>query len=239
MNDETEQTGTPTLPGEPAPPDDATIVSDDTRPFTHRRDADVGALASGTAFASAELRYQVLRLHAQGGLGEVFVAHDADLRREVALKEIRGEFAHDLDRETRFLREAEITGGLEHPGIVPIYGLGRHRNGRPYYVMRFIRGESFKEAIARFHKSREPYDGPGPRAVEFRKLLARFLDVCNAIEYAHSQGVVHRDLKPANVMLGPFGEALVVDWGWPRSSTVPVRRTRPSRSACARVRSRT
>ncbi len=114
--------------------------------------------------------------------------------------------------------EAEITGGLEHPGIVPVYGLGTYPDGRPYYAMRFIRGDSLKEAIAAFH-SREASGNDGKRAgprtdvVAFRNLLRRFLDVCNAIEYAHSRGVLHRDLKPGNIIVGRYGETLVVDWG--------------------------
>ena len=113
--------------------------------------------------------------------------------------------------------EAEVTGGLEHPGIVPVYGLGRYEDGRPYYAMRFIKGDSLQEAADRLHK--QEGDGQGPAkpvdftGVEFRKLLGRFVDVCQAIEYAHSRGVLHRDLKPGNIMLGKYGETLVVDWG--------------------------
>jgi serine/threonine-protein kinase len=143
----------------------------------------------------------------------VFVALDGELPREVALKEIQLRHADDPDSRSRFLREAKVTGKLEHPGIVPVYGLGRHADGRPYYAMRFIRGDSLQEAIDRFHRPEEAPPDPGERALEFRKLLGRFLDACNAIAYAHSRGVLHRDLKPANIMLGPYGETLVVDWG--------------------------
>ena len=108
--------------------------------------------------------------------------------------------------------EAEITGGLEHPGIVPVYGLGTYGDGRPYYAMRFMRGDSLKEAIAAFHTD-ETIKRPGRRSLELRKLLRRFVDVCNAIDYAHSRGVLHRDIKPANVIVGKHGETLVVDWG--------------------------
>ena len=96
-------------------------------------------------------RYQVLRPHARGGLGEVSVALDQELHREVALKEIQARFAHDAESRGRFVREAEITGGLEHPGIVPVYGLGAHADGRPYYAMRLIQGETLRDAIAKFH----------------------------------------------------------------------------------------
>jgi serine/threonine protein kinase len=159
------------------------------------------------------LRFRILRPHAKGGLGIVFVAHDGELHREVALKEIQ---VHHADREesrARFLLEAEVTGGLEHPGIVPVYGLGHYADGRPFYAMRLIKGDSLKEAIARFHEADRPGRDPGERTLALRELLRRFVDVCNAVAYAHSRGVLHRDLKPGNVMVGAYGETLVVDWG--------------------------
>jgi len=162
---------------------------------------------------SSGLCFRILRAHARGGLGQVFVAHDEELHREVALKQIQDQHADNPESRGRFLREAEITGGLEHPGIVPVYGLGHYADGRPFYAMRFIRGDSLKNAIERFHQADVPSRDPGARAVEFRKLLGRFLDVCNAVAYAHSRGVLHRDLKPGNIMLGKYGETLVVDWG--------------------------
>jgi tetratricopeptide (TPR) repeat protein/tRNA A-37 threonylcarbamoyl transferase component Bud32 len=143
----------------------------------------------------------------------VFVARDEELRREVALKEIQPRRADDPASRARFLLEAEVTGGLEHPGIVPVYGLGQYGDGRPFYAMRFIKGDSLKEAIKRFHDADRPGRHPGERALALRGLLGRFVDVCNAVDYAHSRGVLHRDLKPGNVMLGKYGETLVVDWG--------------------------
>jgi tetratricopeptide (TPR) repeat protein/tRNA A-37 threonylcarbamoyl transferase component Bud32 len=175
-----------------------------------------GAKAMTTAgyrAAAAQSRFRILRRHAWGGLGEVFLAYDEELHREVALKEIRPDRADDSVSRARFLLEAEVTGSLEHPGIVPVYGLGEFSGGRPYYAMRFIRGDSLKAAIARFHVADGPGRDPGERAMALRGLLRRFVDVCNAIAYAHSRGVIHRDLKPANIMLGKFGETLVVDWG--------------------------
>jgi serine/threonine-protein kinase len=160
-------------------------------------------------------RYRILRQHATGGLGRVFVAYDPELKREVALKEIHARYSHLADCRARFLLEAEVTGRLEHPGIVPVYGLGRHADGLPYYAMRFIQGESLKDAIQRFHASRIADNGR--RALELRHLLGVFLSVCQAVRYAHSRGIVHRDLKPENVMLGKFGETLVVDWGLAKS----------------------
>jgi WD40 repeat protein/serine/threonine protein kinase len=165
----------------------------------------------GTPSASGS-RFHVLRPHAQGGIGKVSVAFDAELQREVALKQIKPERADDQDSRSRFKFEAEVTGRLEHPGIVPVYGLGTDGQGRPYYAMRFVRGTSFEEAIKRFHDGDNGRDSRR-RTLALRHLLTRFVDVCQTIAYAHSRGVLHRDLKPANVLLGPFNESLVVDWG--------------------------
>jgi tRNA A-37 threonylcarbamoyl transferase component Bud32 len=163
------------------------------------------------------MRYRRLRQHARGGLGAVFVALDEELHREVALKEIQDGHADEPDARARFLREAELTGKLEHPGVVPVYGLGAYPGGRPFYAMRFIRGESMQAAIRRFHQADEdPRRDPGERSLALRELLSRFVAVCNAVAYAHSRGVLHRDIKPANCMLGEFGETLVVDWGLAR-----------------------
>lgn len=158
-------------------------------------------------------RFRILRPLARGGLGEVFVAHDCDLGREVALKEIQDRYAHHPDSRARFLLEAEVTGRLEHPGIVPIYGMGQYPDGRPYYAMRLIRGETLQEAITRFHAESAKGLDIGERILALRRLLGRFIEICRTINYAHGQSVLHRDLKPANVMLGPHGEVLVVDWG--------------------------
>jgi eukaryotic-like serine/threonine-protein kinase len=189
-----------------------------------------------------EQRFQLIRQHAKGGIGQVWLARDSELQRDVAVKEIQPRYAESEIQRARFVLEAEITGNLEHPGIVPVYSLGRNREGRPYYAMRFIRGESLSVAIKRFHKkirddagaSSDLAGAPEVKAgapevkagapevkaavqskwgIEFRQLIGRFLDVCDAMDYAHSRNVLHRDLKPANIMLGPYGETLVVDWG--------------------------
>jgi WD40 repeat protein/tRNA A-37 threonylcarbamoyl transferase component Bud32 len=167
--------------------------------------------------ATAGSRFRIVRLLARGGIGQVMRALDTELNREVAIKELQPAHADDEAIRERFLREAEITGKLEHPGIVPVYGLGSDAQGRPFYAMRLVRGQSFQEATREFHQR----GGLSHRfaGVEFQKLLRRFLHVCETVTFAHSRGIIHRDLKPANILLGPFGETLVVDWGLARASS--------------------
>ena len=155
-------------------------------------------------------RFRIVRFHKSGGLGQIYVAYDEELGREVALKEILPDKAADTDLRSRFVLEAEINGGLEHPGIVPVYSLGTYDDGLPFYAMRFVEGDSLREAIESCHKE---HPRPDPTTGEFRKLLGRFVHVCQAIAFAHSKGVLHRDLKPHNVMLGRYGETLLIDWG--------------------------
>jgi WD40 repeat protein/serine/threonine protein kinase len=188
------------------------------RIVTHRdttaRDSEATMTYGVVPAPAAGSRFCILRPHAKGGLGQVSVAFDSELNREVALKELRPERAADPDSRARFLLEAEVTGRLEHPGVVPVYGLGSDAQGRPFYAMRFVKGQNLKEAIDRFHAA-EKSDGSDSRQwnLALRQLLNRFIAVCNVIAYAHSRGVIHRDLKPANILLGPYGETLVVDWG--------------------------
>ncbi len=135
----------------------ATEADDDNDP-----DRTAGLSVGGST--SDGQRFRLLRPHARGGLGEVFVALDAELHREVALKQILERHADDPVSRQRFVAEAEITGGLEHPGVVPVYGLGTYGGGRPYYAMRFIKGDSLKEAIDAFHQQRHrapPSPPPG------------------------------------------------------------------------------
>ncbi len=183
-------------------------------------DASRGFSSAGVT-APSGTRFRIVRPYAKGGLGEVFVARDEELHREVAVKQIQHRHADNLSSRQRFVLEAEITGGLEHPGIVPVYGLGSYADGRPYYAMRFIRGDSLKEAIERFHGPKLKPVSEAERSLELRGLLGRFIDVCDAIDYAHSRGVLHRDLKPGNIMLGKYGETLVVDWGLAKTADSP------------------
>jgi eukaryotic-like serine/threonine-protein kinase len=188
-----------------------------TQGTSHDPDRTVDHVSSSGAAVNIGGSYRVLRPHARGGLGEVFLALDPQLDRQVALKELRAHLAYDPHSQSRFLLEARLTGGLQHPGIVPVYGLGRYADGRPYYAMRFIEGETLKQAIDRFHAPESAPRETREREISFRRLLRSLIDACNAVAYAHSRGVVHRDLKPENIMLGRFGETLVVDWGIAKS----------------------
>jgi eukaryotic-like serine/threonine-protein kinase len=182
---------------------DATNVNHDADDHSH------GTLIYDGVSSGGGQSFEILRPLARGGLGEVFVARDGRLNREVALKLIDGPQAGDAQSKARFLLEAEITGGLEHPGIVPVYALGENSDGRLFYAMRLVRGETLKERIRKFHSAGSIARQP----VAFRQLLNHFVRICDIVAYAHSRGVLHRDLKPSNVMLGKFGETLVVDWG--------------------------
>jgi eukaryotic-like serine/threonine-protein kinase len=163
------------------------------------------------AVLSATAVYRPQRHHARGGLGEVLVAYQEELDRAVALKRVRPDKLHEEARR-RFYREAAITARLQHPGIVPIYGLGQDEDG-PFYTMPLIEGQTLQQAIDAFHGEESSGRDPGRRALRFRGLLQQLVAVCNTMAYVHDQGVIHRDLKPSNIMLGRYGETLVMDWG--------------------------
>ncbi len=153
-----------------------------------------------------------LDLHAKGGLGVIYQGEDRVLNRRVAVKFIREQYARDRESRERFQLEREITGRLEHPGIVPVYGVGQAESGRLFYAMRFIDGMTLDVAIKEFHQA----NGKKPIRVTnrtLRGLLTRFVTVCQTVAFAHNRGIIHRDIKPDNVMLGRFGETLLVDWG--------------------------
>ncbi|MEM7453963.1 MAG: serine/threonine-protein kinase [Planctomycetota bacterium] len=159
------------------------------------------------------LRFSAESIHASGGLGNIWLAHDHELNRKVALKEIRNKHAGNPALQARFIQEAMITGALDHPGVAPVYSLSRFRDGRPYYAMRLVRGATLAERIRAFHENETAGQSDLRENLEFRRLIGHFLDACNTIEYAHSRGVVHRDIKPGNILIGEYGETLVVDWG--------------------------
>lgn len=162
---------------------------------------------SGTAtFAGHPHPFTEYAPHAKGGLGEVLRANDPSLNRTVAVKRILQKRAKDPESRRRFLVEAEITARLEHPGVVPVYGLYVDEQGGPSYAMRFVEGPTLWDEI-------QVYYAGAADPIQFRRLLQSFIQVCQTVAYAHTRGVIHRDLKPQNILLGKFGETLVVDWG--------------------------
>ncbi|CAN5658036.1 hypothetical protein BH09MYX1_BH09MYX1_03380 [soil metagenome] len=153
--------------------------------------------------ATASARYVFREILGVGGMGEVKLCRDEHIGREVALKVLRGSASASADQ--RFIREARVQGQLEHPNVVPVYDVGRDREGALFFTMKRIRGITLEDAI------RPPPGAPQPYPT--RRLLGAFTSVCLTVEYAHARGVLHRDLEPANIMLGEFGEVNVLDWG--------------------------
>ncbi len=183
----------------------------ETRDPGQKKPSKKGKAAHETANRwDAEQRYPLVTNFARGGLGQIWMANDSRLRREVAFKELLPSALKNRNALERFLEEAQITGQLEHPSIVPIYDIGYQENGTPFYAMKLVRGETMEKEIENLHQL--PKDSP-EWTLAFRKLIANFIDICNAMAFAHDRGVLHRDLKPLNVMIGAFGETLVLDWG--------------------------
>jgi eukaryotic-like serine/threonine-protein kinase len=158
--------------------------------------------------AESKARYSLTHLHAKGGMGQVWLARDTALGRQIALKELRPDQVDNSIVCSRFLYEAKITAQLEHPGIVPVYEVGEGEV--PYYTMRFVQGRTLSEAIRAYHKKQATRASSPVGMVE---LLTAFVGVCHAVAYAHSRGIIHRDLKGRNVVLGEFGEVILLDWG--------------------------
>jgi eukaryotic-like serine/threonine-protein kinase len=166
----------------------------------------------GPIFLQGSGRYEIRSEHGRGGQARVMLAFDRVIGREIALKELLPERVSSpsgaektlslTTAAARFLREARITGQLDHPAIVPVYEIGRNEEGRLYYTMQLVRGRTFAQALSSCKTI-------GDRL----RLLDHFLDLCQAIAFAHSRRVIHRDIKPENVMVGEFGETVLLDWG--------------------------
>lgn len=141
-------------------------------------------------------------------MGEVELARDNDIRRTVAVKRLRSDVQSE-EALHRFADEVRIVGQLEHPAIVPVYDVGKDEAGQVYLVMKHLNGETMEDIIAKLRAGESSY--LKQYTIEYRVHL--FLGILDAIRYAHARGIIHRDLKPANVMIGPFGEVTVLDWG--------------------------
>jgi serine/threonine-protein kinase len=149
-------------------------------------------------------RYELVEKIAQGGIGVVWRARDVDLGRPAAIKVLRTAYGRSPETIERFVEEAQIGGQLQHPGIVPVYGLGVLEDYRPYFAMKLIKGRTLAELLG---DRRSPGE-------DRRRLLSFYERICQTLAYAHARGVIHRDLKPRNIMIGAFDEVQVVDWGF-------------------------
>lgn len=166
---------------------------------------------SASSTLTASHRFDLVNTLACGGLGKVSVAIDKSLNRRVAIKEMLPDHSARAESRVRFFREAELTGQLEHPAVVPIHGVGYTAEGIPFYSMRLIEGQTIRD-LARELISSEPSENRFS-SLEFRRLLSSFITVCQAVAHAHSRQIIHRDIKPANIVVGKNGETMLVDWG--------------------------
>ena len=219
-------------PPQPGPDVDPTDESATSRGLIKRLSTQI----------TAGPRYRARQELARGGMGTILRVWDGDLRRNLAMKVMHGRQrfggdstdAFDVDEEKlgRFLEEAQITGQLDHPGIVPVHDLGIDDSGRLYFTMRLVRGRELKDAIDQARAG----EGTFSKA----RILGMILRVCESMAFAHSKGVVHRDLKPSNIMVGRFGEVYVMDWGLARvlgrDESAEARLKRMEESALSLVR---
>jgi serine/threonine protein kinase/formylglycine-generating enzyme required for sulfatase activity len=204
-------------------PPDSTLtirtITEERRSVVAMLQSPVDAPSTSTPVATQQ-KYEIAGELGKGGVGRVLKVVDRDLKREVAMKmllpaALAGNDAQRRDALVRFIEEAQATGQLEHPNIVPVHDLGLDGDGNVYFTLKYVQGHSFKQAIRGRNQNTLTEDG----ATRFRALYSpkRMVDVlisiCQAVAYAHSKGIIHRDLKPDNVMLGKYGEVLVMDWG--------------------------
>ena len=164
---------------------------------------------SADAVFMKSAKYDLGETVARGGMGAIWRARDRDLQRTVAVKVVLDEVVAREDLCQRFLQEARLTGQLEHPNIVPVHELAFDERGQPYYTMKLVKGHSLQEVLDQIKA------GAAAALAEYSlaHLLTIFQKICDAVAFAHSKGIVHRDLKPANIMIGEYGEVLVMDWG--------------------------
>ena len=195
---------------------DETVGSASVRVTSDDRRSVLAALKPGAhADQLHDTKYEVVGKLGQGGVGEVLKVIDRDLKREVAMKMLLPTAARSEDSLIRFIEEAQATGQLEHPNIVPVHDLGIDSQGRVYFTLKFVQGVPLKKVITGRADNAQLEDGSGMYRERYSSLrmIEILIAMCQAVAYAHSKGIIHRDLKPDNVMLGKFGEVLVMDWG--------------------------
>jgi serine/threonine-protein kinase len=165
--------------------------------------------------ASNAPRFEAVRLLGQGGIGEVTLVRDNDIDRPVALKRLRQD-AQSEEGLHRFVHEIRTVGQLEHPNIAPIHDVGIDDHGQHYFVMRYVEGETLEQIIAKLAAGDPAYH----RRFTFEYRAQIFLGVLNAVNYAHAKGIIHRDIKPSNILVGPYGEVVLMDWGIAKKKSV-------------------
>lgn len=163
-------------------------------------------------------RFLLIEKISEGGHGEIWAAQDTELGRQVAVKLVNARHATDDYLRRQLVREAEMMGRMNHPGIPPIYSLGRLKSGDPFFAMKFVPKGDFQYQIRQFHQAKlsSAYTA-GQRAIEFQNLVQQLIQICQTMQYAHAAKIIHRDLKPGNILVGDFGEIFVTDWGCARS----------------------
>ncbi len=167
--------------------------------------------------ADGKVRYELAHTLGEGGVGEVIKARDNDIERDVAIKRLRTEMQGSHATVLRFAEEVRTVGKLEHPNIVPIHDVGVHPNGEYFFVMKYVEGETLENVIDKLAAGDPEYHAK----YNFERRVEIMMSILEAIAYAHSKKLIHRDIKPANVMIGPYGEVMVMDWGLAREIRGP------------------
>ncbi|MCY3018447.1 MAG: protein kinase [Planctomycetota bacterium] len=204
-----------TLDGSPLPATDDGSASQDTMEGLPR--SVEKKIEAAIKPAATDEKYIVEGEIARGGMGVILKAADRDIRRPVAMKVMLD--AKSPKDKARFVEEAQVTGQLEHPNIVPIHELGIDAEGRLFFMMKLVKGKSLGDVLKALKKN----DSKAEQDYPLGRLLNAFINICNAMAFAHAKGVVHRDLKPANIMLGDYGEVLVMDWGLAKPGAARIR----------------
>ena len=178
----------------------------DKYPIVYLKDTDLGLPEH---VVNSDMRYTHFKMIARGGKCLIQSCKDFHLSRVVAYKSLHKEIADDPFEQKRFLREARVTALLQHPNTIPVYELSRNNRGHYFFTMKLVEGYTLREVLdTSKEEGTQPVDGYG-----FHRMVTILIQVANALDYAHSHGVVHRDVKPANILMGPFGEVLILDWG--------------------------
>ncbi|MBD3674335.1 MAG: serine/threonine protein kinase [Planctomycetaceae bacterium] len=168
-------------------------------------------------FSNGFTRYATFKPMAKGGKAELYSCLDKNLGRQVAFKTLHRSISDDEYERRRFIREARVTAQLQHPNTVPVYDIGVDVEGKLYFTMKKVEGETLRDVINQLQQN----DEEAAATYTLERILGVLIQVCNALSYAHAHGVVHRDVKPANILVGFFGEVVLLDWGVAKVWDIP------------------